>query len=141
MKTVLHVRIAGEPHAQERHSPGGWRQSKKTPGKIVQFHYDPSAKDKTNFQWELKAAAPNLKPSPHPLGCLITIWSQKNPVKKRKTGKLVFQTDFDNYAKFYTDAMNGFAYEDDSQIIDGRVIIYRYSAQAAVEILLWETGD
>jgi hypothetical protein len=48
MKTVLHVRIPGEPHVQERHR---WGQNN---------NYDPSAKDKKAFQWELKAAAPTL---------------------------------------------------------------------------------
>jgi crossover junction endodeoxyribonuclease RusA len=128
VKTVLHIRIPGEPHVQERHR---W-------GKVNT--YDPSAAAKEDFQWQVKAAAPTLKPSPHPLGILITVWSTKKPIKKRKTGKLVFQTDWDNYGKFYSDAMNGLAYEDDSQIIDARVIVYRYCPEAAVEILLWENG-
>lgn len=129
MSLILHLVIPGEPIAQERHR---WGRG---------HNYDPNARDKKNFQWQVKAACPMLERQSGRLGIEIYVWSSKRPVKKRATGKMVFQTDWDNYAKFYCDALNGLAWDDDSQIEDGRVVVTRNSEDPRVKILLWKLED
>lgn len=47
--------------------------------------------------------------------------------------------DFDNIGKVICDALNGIAFHDDAQIVDGRVI-KRYAEQPRVEVEIWEVG-
>lgn len=42
--------------------------------------------------------------------------------------------DWDNYAKSLCDALNGVAWQDDRQVVDGRVVIVRGAAEDKVEI-------
>lgn len=128
---ILHVKIPGEPIAQERHRWGRHN------------NYDPNAKDKENFQWQIKAAVPTLKPVQDTrLGIFIEVWSGKAPVQTRinrkPTGRFHFQTDWDNYGKFYCDALTEIAWNDDCWIEDGRVLIHRQALEPAVKILVWE---
>lgn len=137
MNVILHVQIQGEPVAQERHRFGGNKSGRGW------HNYDPNAKDKENFQWQLKAAVPKLVAAHEKrLAIIIEIWSAKKPVQKRinrkPTGKFHYQTDWDNYGKFYCDALNGVAWDDDSRIEDGRVIIHRGAPEPHVRILVWE---
>jgi Holliday junction resolvase RusA-like endonuclease len=140
MKVILHVRIPGEPIAQKRHRFGGHRSGRGW------HNYDPNEKDKENFQWQLKAAAPRLaKIENTRLAIIIEIWSAKPPVQKRinrqPTGKFHYETDWDNYGKFYCDALTGMAWDDDCWIEDGRVILHRHASVPAVDILVWELED
>lgn len=142
MNTILHIRVPGEPHSQQRHRQGGFFRTKS--GKIVPRNYDPDSENKNIFRWQVKAASPMLKPSEARLGIFITVWSTKkrvqkrDPVTKRPTGKFAFQADWDNFAKFFCDALKGMAWIDDEQIDDGRVLVHREAAEGAVEILVWE---
>jgi Holliday junction resolvase RusA-like endonuclease len=146
MTPILHVRIPGEPVAQERHRFGGSPKQKRW------HNYDPNAKDKRNFQWELKAAVPHLVPVKEKrLAIIIEIWSGKKAVerlikvpgsrKRKRSGKFHYQTDWDNYGKFYCDALKEFAWDDDCWIEDGRVIVHRNALEPAVEILVWELAE
>lgn len=47
--------------------------------------------------------------------------------------------DFDNVGKIICDALNGVAFHDDAQIVDGR-IIKRYDEAPRVEVEIWEEG-
>ena len=49
----------------------------------------------------------------------------------------VKKPDCDNIAKAILDALNGLAYEDDSQIVSA-VILKRYGFPARVEVMLYE---
>lgn len=117
-RIFLNIKIPGEPIAQERHR---WGQG---------HNYDPNAKDKKTFQWQVKAACPNLKPTDKRLCMLLEVWSGKGFIK---TGG-----DWDNFGKYVSDALNGIAYLDDSQIDDGRVIVHRASMEPRTEIIIWE---
>lgn len=122
--------IPGEPCVQQRH-----RTSR-------QRNYDPSFDDKKDFRWKLIAACPNIKKQEPVgdvrLGILINVWSGKKQAKDRKTKKLHYQTDWDNYGKFYSDALNDFLWQDDSQIDNGQVIVHRAAEVPRVEILVYE---
>lgn len=114
MTPILHVRIPGEPVAQERHR---WAKG---------HTYDPSAAAKKTFTWQVKAACPLLKPTEARLAVIVEIWSRK------KVG------DVDNFFKFCADALTGLAWADDVQIEDGRCIVHRGALEPATEILVWE---
>ena len=47
--------------------------------------------------------------------------------------------DWDNVGKIVCDALNGVAFHDDAQIVDGRTVKY-YSDQPRVEVEIWEEG-
>jgi Holliday junction resolvase RusA-like endonuclease len=83
MKVLLNVSIPGEPQAQQRHRWGKGRV------------YDPSAADKDNFRWQLRAAVPALRPNlTARIGVRITVYTDS------------WQHDADNFLKFYMDALS-----------------------------------
>jgi Holliday junction resolvase RusA-like endonuclease len=140
-RILLHVRIPGEPVAQMRAKAGGSRFNKKM--RLIPRFYDPNEKDKEDFQWQIKAAVPTLRPVVRTrLGIFIEIWSAKPPVQKRinrkPTGEFRYVTDWDNYGKFYCDALKGMAWDDDCWIEDGRVVLHRQALEPAVKIMVWE---
>lgn len=47
--------------------------------------------------------------------------------------------DWDNIGKIVCDALNGIAFQDDSQIVSGTTI-KKYSEQPRVEVEIWEEG-
>lgn len=70
----------------------------------------------------------------------------KIPKKTTKKNRLLMisqmilptkKPDWDNVGKIISDALNGIAYDDDSQIVDGRVRKY-YSEEPRVEVEIWE---
>lgn len=48
--------------------------------------------------------------------------------------------DFDNIGKICCDALNGIAFHDDAQIVDGRVIKL-YAEQPRIEVEIWRLGQ
>lgn len=81
------------------------------------------------------------------LGMRITAYKQipKSTSKKRmlqmlegliRPGK---KPDWDNIGKIVCDALNGIAFQDDSQIVSGTTI-KKYSEQPRVEVEIWEEG-
>ena len=80
---LLNVMIPGPPYAQQRHRWGKGRV------------YDPSAKDKESFMWQVKAACPMLKPHlTARISVDLIIWTAS------------WTEDADNYLKFYMDALS-----------------------------------
>jgi Holliday junction resolvase RusA-like endonuclease len=115
---LLHVRIPGEPHSWER---VGWNRGRS---------FDPNREAKKAFQWQVKAASPNLRPATDRLAVILTVWTKKGRVKTAG--------DCDNFLKFCLDALNGLVWMDDSLIDDARVIVHRGALEPATEILVWE---
>lgn len=76
-------------------------------------------------------------------------WEAKKAGVKQMEGKIVIDIkiylcgghhgDWDNYAKSICDGLNGIAYEDDRQIIDGRVrkIIGVTKVEERAEVEIW----
>lgn len=117
MTPLLHVTIEGHPHTWER---VGWGR---------RGAFDKQKKEKENFRWFLKAASPMLTPNQNSrLGLILTVWTAKNTANQ----------DFDNFLKFYSDAMTGVVWKDDRQVDDGRVIVHRSAQDPRIEILVWE---
>lgn len=52
----------------------------------------------------------------------------------------ITKPDWDNVGKIVSDALNGIAYRDDSQIVDARVV-KRYSDNPMVKVSVWLTND
>ncbi len=117
MKLLLHVKIPGEPIAQERHRWGK--------GRI----YDPKAREKKTFAWQVKAACPGLVPTDKLCGLILEIWST---TRRRQ--------DWDNFGKFYSDACTGTVWIDDAQVLDARVIVHRGALEGSTELTIWEIG-
>lgn len=81
------------------------------------------------------------------LGMRITAYK---PIPKSTSKKRILQMleglirpgkkpDWDNVGKIICDALNGVAFHDDAQIVDGRTI-KRYSDKPRVEVEIWEEG-
>jgi Holliday junction resolvase RusA-like endonuclease len=88
--------------------------------------YDPSKKEKEQFQWQVRPYAPH-----EPLTCPIVLdltflvpipQSLKSKVKRRlmanHTILPIKKPDIDNMAYLITNAMKKIFYEDDAQIVD-----------------------
>lgn len=133
--------VYGEPFAQKRHKYRTRGRGEK-PLPFVQ-NYDPSEKDKDNFSKIVQDERP-----PKPLAGAIRLHIRcyfayrkgdyrsgqyagqlkPNAPKHKDTGK-----DWDNCGKFYSDALTGIFFLNDSQVADGSVKKY-YSENPRVEI-------
>jgi Holliday junction resolvase RusA-like endonuclease len=80
-----------------------------------------------------------------PIGMFITaIFPIPKSVSKAKRAKMVsgeirptIKSDWDNIGKLVSDSLNGIAYHDDKQIVDGRVI-KSYGYAPMVQVTIWE---
>jgi len=80
-----------------------------------------------------------------PIGMFITaIFPIPKSVSKAKRAKMVsgeirptIKSDWDNIGKLVSDSLNGIAYHDDKQIVDGRVI-KSYGYAPMVQVTMWE---
>ena len=81
------------------------------------------------------------------LGMRITAFKPiPKSASKKKTLKMLEglirpgkKPDWDNIGKIVCDALNGIAFQDDSQIVSGTTI-KKYSEQPRVEVEIWEEG-
>ena len=126
----MEITIEGQPKSQKRHRTNGYRR------------YDPSAKDKKTIRKQLLPIKP-----PKPLQGKISViieahfqtpksWSKK----KQKEVEGLYRAknpDVDNIFKIYADAMNGYIYKDDRQIVRGQVVKY-YSMEPKTVIIISE---
>jgi len=113
----MKIEIPGQPFSQKRHRTNGHRR------------YDPSATDKKTIRKQLLPIKPP-KPLEGEIGLIIEAhfqtpksWSEK----KQKEFEGLYRPkspDVDNIFKIYSDAMNGYIFEDDRQIIHGVVVKY-----------------
>lgn len=82
------------------------------------------------------------------LGMLITAYKRiPGSTSKKKLRMMLDGTiypgkkpDFDNIGKICCDALNGIAFHDDAQIVDGRVIKL-YAEQPRIEVEIWRLGQ
>lgn len=82
------------------------------------------------------------------LGMIITAYKPipSGTSKKRSRlmlDRLIFpgkKPDWDNIGKIYCDALNGIAFQDDTQIVDGRVVKL-YAELPRVEVEIWRIGQ
>ena len=126
----MKITIPGNPFSQKRHRTNGHRR------------YDPSAKDKKTIRKQLLPIKP---PRPLESNLSVTIeahfqtpksWSKKKQ-KEVEGSYRPKNPDFDNISKIYSDAMNGYIYKDDRQIVHGQVVKY-YSMEPKTVIIISE---
>ena len=126
----MKITIPGNPFSQKRHRTNGYRR------------YDPSAKDKKTIRKQLLPIKP---PKPLESNLKVTIWAYfQTPKswskKKQKEVEGLYRAknpDVDNIFKIYADAMNGYIYKDDRQIVRGQVVKY-YSMEPKTVITVSE---
>ena len=126
----MKITIPGNPFSQKRHRTNGYRR------------YDPSAKDKKTIRKQLLPIKP---PKPLESNLKVTIWAYfQTPKswskKKQKEVEGLYRAknpDVDNIFKIYADAMNGYIYKDDRQIVRGQVVKY-YSMEPKTVIIISE---
>lgn len=126
----MRITIEGQPLSQKRHRTNGYRR------------YDPSSKDKKTIQKQLLPIKP---PRPLEANLSVTIeahfqtpesWSNKKQ-KEHEGNYRPKSPDVDNVFKIYSDAMNGYIFKDDRQIVHGQVVKY-YSMKPKVVITIIE---
>jgi Holliday junction resolvase RusA-like endonuclease len=93
---ILNANFPGEPVALQRHQMSG----------KMAFTPEKSRRAKETLQWQLKAAAPRLKPTAAWLGVQL-VFTVHN-----------MQQDGDNLTKLVWDAFNGMVWCDDAQIVE-----------------------
>ena len=126
----MRIIIPGQPFSQKRHRTNGYRR------------YDPSAKDKKTIRKQLLPIKP---PKPLESNLKVTIWAYFQTPKswsKKKQEEVeglyrAKNPDVDNIFKIYADAMNGYIYKDDRQIVRGQVVKY-YSMEPKTVIIISE---
>lgn len=134
MIQVIKIDYPGEPHSQTRHrhtSRGGFVRT-----------YDPKSKDKEQFVTYVQDNYGFEKMEGMIQASIVANFSIPKSYSDKKTNTLHNQfrpkkPDVDNIAKFYLDALNGIAYNDDSQIICLEVT-KKYSKMPSTSILLQE---
>ena len=126
----MKITIPGNPFSQKRHRTNGYRR------------YDPSAKDKKTIRKQLLPIKPT-KPLESNLNVIIRAYFQTPKSwskKKQKEVEGLYRAknpDVDNIFKIYADAMNGYIYKDDRQIVRGQVVKY-YSMEPKTVITVSE---
>ena len=112
---MINLFIRTKPRPQQRHRNNG------------RFHYDPSAKEKKEFINQIKERIPK-----NPLGmyidmCFVFCYKRPKSHFRRKNKKDILKNDvphykknvpdIDNLCKFYMDALQGYIYKSDSQVV------------------------
>lgn len=140
---LIRFEIPGEPGAKARpkfSTQGGFVRAI-TPEKTV------------NYETLVKLAFQEQCPGvyfDHDKALGMWVYARRSTPKsasKRKTARMVGgdirpgkKPDYDNIGKIVSDALNGIAYKDDAQIVDGRTIKL-YSAIPSVVVEIWEEGE
>ena len=126
----MKITIPGQPFSQKRHRTNGYRR------------YDPSSKDKKTIRKQLLPIKPT-NPLESKLSVIIRAYFQTPKSWSKKKQKSVECTsrpkspDVDNIVKIYADAMNGYIYKDDRQIVHCD-IAKKYSMEPRIEIIINE---
>lgn len=134
--------IKGEPvgKGRPRFSTHGQHVRAITPAKTV--NYETLAK----LEYEAQCHG-HFFPRETALGMKITVYkASPASTSKRKLAQMLERIirpgkkpDWDNIGKIVCDALNGLAFHDDAQIVDGRVIKL-YAEQPRVDVEIWEEG-
>jgi Holliday junction resolvase RusA-like endonuclease len=100
-------------------------------------------------KWCYQMAAHGARfPDNEPLSMLVVAYrpipksasAKKKSLMRAGAERPITKPDWDNVGKIVSDALNGIAYRDDSQIVDARVV-KRYSDNPMVKVSVWLTND
>lgn len=139
---LVRFEIPGEPGAKARpkfSTQGGFVRAI-TPEKTVNYE--------TLVKLEFQSQCPGVF-FDHDKALGMLVYARRSTPKsasKRKVDQMIRgiirpgkKPDYDNIGKIISDALNGIAYKDDAQIVDGRTIKL-YSAIPSVVVEIWEEG-
>ena len=123
-RVLVHFELEGEPRGKGRPRFTGQRKKHTyTPQATIDYEQA--------VQWAYKAAAGAFAfPADTPLRLVVWAFMERPKSASRITRQLMGagklrptkKPDWDNIGKIVCDALNGIAYGDDTQIVDGRVI-------------------
>jgi Holliday junction resolvase RusA-like endonuclease len=122
---VIKLTIPGQPMGKQRPKFGKGRTY--TPEKTMNYE---------TLVQELYIIGNYGKQLEGELGMSVKAYFQ--PPKKLKRCRPTTKPDWDNVGKIISDALNGLAYKDDSQIVTATVEKH-YSDEPRVEVLIWNT--
>lgn len=119
--------IPGPPRQQER-----WRKGQNGQP------YDPSAKAKESFALQAISRIGRIEPLCGPLKLsAVYIFDGRGDVDDG--AGVMMKPDLDNMNKFVMDALEGFFYQNDAQIVEiGALKIYGPKPQTEIVIIEWE---
>jgi len=135
---VIRLTVPGKPRA--------WQRARLAKGGRHHFTDDKTRGAKKSVAWAYRMALPgwsHCKEGPVRLWVTayfpIPLRTPRALRAKMETETVWYphKSDWDNIGKLPSDALNGIAYIDDCQVVDGRVLKY-YSPQPRVEIELEE---
>lgn len=139
--TRISFEVPGEPVAKERPRTNMATGVVYTPAKTKNYE--------ETVKWYYRMAAHGARfPDNEPLSMLVVAYrpipksasAKKKSLMRAGAERPITKPDWDNVGKIVSDALNGIAYRDDSQIVDARVV-KRYSDNPMVKVSVWLTND
>lgn len=139
--TRISFEVPGEPVAKERPRTNMATGVVYTPAKTKNYE--------ETVKWCYQMAAHGARfPDNEPLSMLVVAYrpipksasAKKKSLMRAGAERPITKPDWDNVGKIVSDALNGIAYRDDSQIVDARVV-KRYSDNPMVKVSVWLTND
>lgn len=139
--TRISFEVPGEPVAKERPRTNMATGVVYTPDKTKNYE--------ETVKWCYQMAAHGARfPDNEPLSMLVVAYrpipksasAKKKSLMRAGAERPITKPDWDNVGKIVSDALNGIAYRDDSQIVDARVV-KRYSDNPMVKVSVWLTND
>jgi len=131
---VIHLTLLGEPVSKARAKtvrlPNGKSHSY-TPQKTVM------AEDAWRYTFR-DVGAPPMPPNTA-LAATIDLYLSRPPSTPKKRVRPMVSPDYDNFAKLVTDALQHFAYENDSRFVDVHIREWYadYPDQPRTELTIW----
>ena len=138
--TRISFEVPGEPVAKERPRTNMATGVVYTPAKTKNYE--------ETVKWCYQMAAHGARfPDNEPLSMLVVAYrpipksesAKKKSLMRAGAERPITKPDWDNVGKIVSDALNGIAYRDDSQIVDARVV-KRYSDNPMVKVSVWLTS-
>ncbi len=123
---VVTFTVLGEPQGKAR----ARTVRNKATGKTMSFTPARTAsyENLVRLEYHAQTGGKFLFPDDKPVYVLIDMFMQAPKTSKKKSGQMlahllrpIRKVDWDNCGKIICDSLNGIAYKDDKQVVDGRV--------------------
>jgi len=132
---TIHLTLLGEPVAKARARQGMSRK-----GRHYTYTPDPTAHAENAWRDLFHTNGSKPFPPKTPLAVTVVFHLPRPKSLPKKVTRPVSRPDFDNLVKLVTDALQGFAYDNDSRIVDSYISkrFALYPDQPRTEIVIEE---